>query len=117
MPKVFTKPKTITLATIADGMRSDIGGQITWTTRKLTGGLEILLQRIDACAFRLAVAREVTPPSATELRLLLKAFALPESTQWHHKITNRKKRKPDGSQLIYLNPLHVAECTWRTDAT
>lgn len=109
----FTKTQR-TLTTVARNMRADVN-RVAWTRRVLSGGLELLLERSERNQYRLACARETTQPSDLELTLVRKAFSLPESIQWQRRQANRKKVLPDGTQRIFLNPLHIAECTWHEE--
>ncbi|MFN8493870.1 MAG: hypothetical protein U0350_40100 [Caldilineaceae bacterium] len=113
MTHTQTKSSNKSLATIASDMKADLR-IINWTRRKLTNGLEILIERQPGSRrYRLACAREVHPPSDIELRILLSAFGLPPTTQWVRSEKGRRiKRMADDSERIYLNALHIAECTW-----
>jgi len=113
MTQTLPKPAT-SLTTVANNMLSDLS-RIRWTRRKLSHGLELLLERTDIHRYRLTAAREVSQPSDVELKILTVAFGLPQTTQWQRRIAERKRNNGDGTQRIYLNSLHVAECTWADD--
>ena len=108
----MSQPKPASsLITVAGNMRSDLS-RLVWTRRKLSHGLELILERTAPKRYRLAAAREVSQPSDVELKILTVAFGLPPTTQWQRKEAERKRRTEDGNEVIYLNTLHVAECTW-----
>jgi len=109
----FTKKPEASLAAIATGMRTDLG-RMRWTRRILRGGLELLLERKEGKRYRLACARELTAPSDTELKVLLAAFGLSSTTQWSRHETHRKKGV-NGREVVLLNPLYVAECTFEQE--
>ena len=72
--------------------------------RKLSRGLELVLQRTDR-GYRLALGRIDTAPSDTEIELCIAAFNVPAGAEPHHIV---KIRQGTTGQLTY----HVAELTW-----
>lgn len=72
--------------------------------RKLSGGLEIVLERRDD-RWRLALGRLDRFPSDTEMAVCLAAFNAPEDATPHQVVRNRPG-KTDG--LRY----HVVETSW-----
>ncbi len=73
----------------------------------LPHGLQLVMQRKDRCHWRLALAREGAYPSATEIDLCRRAFAVPDAADLTHR--KRVFRHPKSHRRITY---FVAELTW-----
>lgn len=88
----------MTLTGIAEDMRTILdGSEAHYVVRKLSGGLVLVLHKLDD-RYRLACGRKTSAPSAEEVLVVAAAFAVPEGTEVQHA-----KR----------NGYHVAEMSWR----
>lgn len=81
--------------------------QARWVHRKLSHGLEIVLQRTDD-QWRLALARRETWPSENEMLTCARAFQVPDADD----LDPTPHRKPRQVGLKRAEAWHVLEIYW-----
>jgi len=97
-----------TLAEIATNMRLLLADRENgWAQSNLSRGLAIILQR-NGDRWRLALGREGTPPSDSEIKTCAMAFQVPEGTE---PVRSEKRLRNDKTdrRLLY----EIAELFWR----
>lgn len=85
--------------------------------RILFGGLHVIMERRGQ-QWRLAIARtQGKVPSATEVAVVARDFAVPAGTEWSRTITKKKNSKLRHGKIVTATEIYsVAECTWREEA-
>lgn len=94
------------LVTIAADMRQFIEGSgAKWVHRRLSHGLEMVLQHDAERQWRLALARADVPPSPDEIAICQRAFNVPAGTE--ATLTTKERKAKTGTMQV-----HVAEMYW-----
>ena len=108
MTKTATAPTKAQgqLVTIAADMRQFIERSgAKWVHRRLSRGLEMVLQNSGERQWRLALARTDTEPSPDEIAICQQAFNVPAGTE--AMLTTKERKAKTGTMRV-----HVAEMYW-----
>lgn len=95
------------LGPLAAGMIDQVSGPGRYARLKLATGLDVLLHRVDAQRWRLALAREHDFPSTAEVDAWRDLFAVPPGAE-PHRTCKRHRHPKTGRTILY----HVTELTW-----